>query len=184
MNEAASLEFVQQCTDIPVPTVHCHFEYEEAYYLIIEYVEGVSMSELLEHQKYIVREDLVRQLAKLHALKSKHLGGPSGIVIPPYRVLRRTETDDWHLEHSTSDEYVFYHSDLSQQNVIVDPNTLKIKAIIDWEYAGFFPARFDFPFYKRLGPSSVIDDEVDDLLNLLRFLCSKVVSPCSRLTST
>ena len=184
MNEAASLQFVQQRTDIPVPTVHCHFEHEEAYYLITEYVEGVSMSELLEDQKSIVREELVRHLAKLRTLKSNLLGGPSGIVIPPYRVLNRTETDDWHLQHSTSDEYVFCHNDLSQQNVIVDPNTLRIKAIIDWEYAGFFPARFEFPFYERLGPSSAIDDEVDDSLDLLRFLCSREKSPCSRLIST
>ena len=34
-------------------------------------------------------------------------------------------------------DLVFCHNDLSANNVIVDPKTLKIAAIIDWEYAGF-----------------------------------------------
>jgi hypothetical protein len=34
MNEAESLQFIQQHTDIPVPTVYCHFEDDGAYYLI------------------------------------------------------------------------------------------------------------------------------------------------------
>lgn len=51
--------------------------------------------------------------------------------------------------------------------------TLTLRAIIDWEYAGFFPARFDYPFYHRLGPSSAIHGEVDDSLELLQFLHSQ-----------
>jgi hypothetical protein len=55
---------------------------------------------------------------------------------------------------------------LSPSNVIVDPDTLKINAIIDWEYAGFYPPEFDRPFYKRrgstVGPSVALDGEVDD----------------------
>ncbi|KAF4462084.1 kinase-like domain [Fusarium albosuccineum] len=160
-------------TDIPVPTVYCHFEDDGAYYLITEYIEGVSMSELPEEQKAVVREELESQRAKLKTLKSCRLGGPSGLVIPPYRVLQRTKTDDWNLRLSSHDEYVFCHNDLSQQNVIVDPDTLKIRAIIDWEYAGFFPPRFEYPFYNRLGPSSAINDEVDDSLDLLEFLHSE-----------
>ncbi|KAJ4319930.1 hypothetical protein N0V84_006113 [Fusarium piperis] len=173
MNEAESLRFIKQHTDIPVPAVYCHFEDDGAYYLITEYIEGVSMSELPEGQKAVVHEELESQRAKLKALKSCRLGGPSGIVIPPYRVLQRTETDYWHLRPSGDDEYVFCHNDLSQQNVIVDPDTLKIRAIIDWEYAGFFPPRFEYPLYNRLGPSSAINGEVDDSLDLLHFLHSE-----------
>ncbi|KJZ72793.1 hypothetical protein HIM_07737 [Hirsutella minnesotensis 3608] len=176
INEAESLQFIQQHTDIPVPTVYCHFEDDGAYYLITEYIEGVSMSELPEEQKAIVREELESQRAKLKTLKSCRLGGPSGIVIPPYRVLQRTETDHWCLRPSNQDEYVFCHNDLSQQNVIVNQDTLEIRAIIDWEYAGFFPPRFEYPFYARLGPSSAINGEVDDSLDLLQFLHSESVS--------
>ena len=64
-------------------------------------------------------------------------------------------------------DLVFSHNDLSAANVIVDPDTLKINAIIDWEYAGFYPLGFDRPFYKRrgstAGPSVALDGEVDDV---------------------
>lgn len=173
MNEAESLRYIRHHTNIPVPTVYCDFEDEDAYYLVTEYVEGVSMSQLTEDQKAVVREELQGHLATLQTLKSNRLGGPSGIVIPPYRVLRRTEIDHWHLKPLDHDEYVFCHNDLSQQNVIVDPDTLKINAIIDWEYAGFYPARFEWPFYTRLGPSVAGKDEVDDSLELLDFLKSR-----------
>ncbi|KAF4626082.1 hypothetical protein G7Y89_g12082 [Cudoniella acicularis] len=59
-------------------------------------------------------------------------------------------SDEWKLKTSEADEYVFCHDDLSQQNIIVDPDTLKIKAIIDWEYAGFFPEYFEREFFQRL----------------------------------
>lgn len=67
-------------------------------------------------------------------MKSRNIGGPSGIVIPPFRVTLGLENDDWALEPSEIDECVFCHNDLSQQNIIVDPDTLKINAIIGQEY--------------------------------------------------
>jgi serine/threonine protein kinase len=152
--------------------LYCHFEDDGAYYLITEYIEGLGMSDLREEQKAAVREELQSQRAKLKTLRSCRLGGPSGIVIPPYRVMQRAETDSWQLRASSHDEYVFCHNDLSQQNIVVDPNTLRIKAIIDWEYAGFCPPSFDYPFYNRLGPSTAINGEVDDSLELLQFLRS------------
>ncbi|KAL2173710.1 kinase-like domain-containing protein [Thermothelomyces heterothallicus CBS 202.75] len=173
MNEAEALRYIRQNTDIPVPGVYCDFEDDEAYYLITEYVDGVDMSSLSEEQRAIVYEELSIHLAKLKTLRSNRMGGPSGIVIPPYRVMRQTETDDWRLQVSDRDEYVFCHNDLSQQNVIVDPDSLKIKAIIDWEYSGFYPAYFEMLFYTRLGPSVAIKDEIDDSADLLAFLKSR-----------
>jgi len=58
------------------------------------------------------------------------------------------------------------------QNVIIDPISLKIRAIIDWEYAGFYPEYFDTRFYKRLGPSVALEGEKDDSEELLDFLNS------------
>ena len=56
------------------------------------------------------------------------------------------------------------------QNVIVDPVSLKICAIIDWEYAGFYPDFFERKFYERLGPSVAMEGEADDSEKLLAFL--------------
>ena len=61
------------------------------------------------------------------------------------------------------------------QNTIVDPVSLKIRAIIDWEYAGFYPENFDTKFYHRLGPSVALEGEDDDSEALLTFLMSRQV---------
>lgn len=55
-------------------------------------------------------------------------------------------------------------------NVIVDPGTLQIKAINDWEYAGFYPPEFEFPFYQRPGPSVALNGEVGDFDLLTRMI--------------
>ncbi len=40
------------------------------------------------------------------------------------------------------------HGDLTGSNVIVNPETNTIIAIIDWEYSGFYPPIMDFPYYQ------------------------------------
>ena len=67
-------------------------------------------------------------------------------------------------------DLVFCHNDLSAHNVIVDPDSLKITAIIDWEYAGFYPSEFEAPFYRRLGPSVALEGEVNDVDALLKII--------------
>lgn len=47
------------------------------------------MADLSEEGKAIVQEELKGYLATLRTLKSSRLGGPSGIVVPPYRVMQR-----------------------------------------------------------------------------------------------
>lgn len=61
------------------------------------------------------------------------------------------------------------------QNTIVDPISLEIRAIIDWEYAGFYPAFFERKFYERLGPSVALEGEEDDSEKLLAFLNARHV---------
>lgn len=77
---------------------------------------------------------------------------------------------EYTLRPRETDELVFCHNDLSPSNIIVDPDTLKINAIIDWEYAGFYYESFESPFYRRNGPSVAIGDEVDDADELASIL--------------
>lgn len=56
------------------------------------------------------------------------------------------------------DEYVFCHNDLGQHNILVDPESLKIKAIIDWEFSGFFPRCFEAAFWEQPGPAPTTGD--------------------------
>ena len=170
INEAELLRYIRQHTDLPVPTVYCDFEDSDAYYVVMEYIDGIAMSDLGEDQKVIVGKEVQGHLVTLRSLKSMQPGGPSGLVIPPYRVMCQTEKDSWQLRPSSGEAYWFCHNDLSQQNVVVDVETLKIKAILDWEYAGFYPAYFEREFFTRLGPSVAIAGEVDDSAQLLEFL--------------
>ena len=178
MNEAASLRFIAEKTNIPVPTLLDEFEDDGAYCLVTRYVEGVKMTELTPEQKKIVMEEIEVHRRSLRRLKSATVGGPSGLVIPPHRATTKTKSDIWILRPSTVDEYIYCHNDLSQQNILVDPATLKIAAIVDWEFAGFYPAYFEMPFYKRLDGapgSAAIRDEVDDTAQIMAFLESKVI---------
>lgn len=84
--------------------------------------------------------------------------------------MRSTGNDTRHLRQSKSQEYVFCHNGLFQYNVIVDPETLKVRAIIEWEYAGFFPGYIEGHFYKRAGPFVAFNGEHDDAPKLLQFL--------------
>lgn len=170
LNEAACLKFIKAHSDIPVPNLHCSFEDDGAVYLIMDYVDGVGMNSLNESERVVVTQELERHLHTLRGLRSSKIGGPAGHIILPYRASRITFRDNWNLQSSETDEYVFCHNDLSQHNVIVEPDSLKIAAIIDWEYAGFYPAFFERRFFERIGPSVVADGEQDDSQTLVEFI--------------
>lgn len=170
LNEASALEFIAQNTTIPVPKLYACFRDDEAVYLITEYIEGRGMDELEDEEKLIVGEEIESFVQQLHGLKSNNIGGPSGLIIPPYRVQQESKIDTWNVKPAETNEYVFCHNDLAQQNVIVCHDSLKVRAIIDWEYAGYWPKEFEGRFYKRSGPSIALENEEDDAKRLLRFL--------------
>ncbi|KAF2152456.1 hypothetical protein K461DRAFT_294119 [Myriangium duriaei CBS 260.36] len=168
-NDAACLRFIRSATNIPVPAVICEFEDQEAYYLITEHVEGICMGDLSEEKRRVVEVELEQHRKTLWSLKSKRIGGPTGLVITPHRLYCYADTLDLDLQDASEEDFVFCHNDCSQANIIVDPDTLKINAILDWEYAGFYPRYFDRPWYKRWGPAGALPSEEDDRPRLLAF---------------
>lgn len=172
-NEAAALKFIAETTNIPVPRVLETFEKDGAFYIVMEKVPGVTMAKLGAAGKEIVMNELQGHLQTLHSLRSNIPGGISGLIVPPYRVTKKTENDSWKLKPAMNNDFVFCHNDLSQHNVIVDPESLQINAIIDWEYSGFYPEYFEGPFYTRPGPSGALGDEKDDTEKLLSFLLNQ-----------
>lgn len=80
LNEGASLQFVAENTDIPLPKLYACFEDDGAAYLVTEYVQGVGMNELDAEKRDIVAVELETYLEKLKALTSKKWGGPDGMV--------------------------------------------------------------------------------------------------------
>ncbi|KAK1765114.1 hypothetical protein QBC33DRAFT_572087 [Phialemonium atrogriseum] len=125
---------------MPLPRLQHTFKDDGAFYFSTELVPGVSMSQLTEEQKQVVTEELL----EVHSRFWKH------------HTCWQPKSD---IEKGS---YVFCHNDLGQHNVIVDPETLKINAIIDWEYGGFWPEWFEQPYWKRKGPSAPLRGEEDD----------------------
>ncbi|KAI9820457.1 MAG: hypothetical protein M1832_003790 [Thelocarpon impressellum] len=173
LNEAATMLFIKEFSNIPVPRPIAVFDDDGAVCLFMEFIEGVGMDELTEEQREVVRQELDIHLNTLRNLRSRKIGGPRGIVIPPYRVRRRSSCDDWKLEPSESEDLIFCHNDLVQSNIIVDPESMKIRAIVDWECAGFYPAFFERRFFERRGPAFALDGEDDDTEKLIDFLDSR-----------
>jgi aminoglycoside phosphotransferase (APT) family kinase protein len=84
--------------------------------------------------------------------------------------MKKSNGRPWRMRRREKCDLVPCHKDLSANNVIVDPEMLKIKGIIDWEYAGFYPPEFEVPFYRRPGPSIALDGEVDDVDALMEMI--------------
>jgi hypothetical protein len=185
--DAAILQFLAERTDIPLPHLQYACEDDGAFCLATEYVEGVSMSELGEEEKRVVIQELLHYVEILRSLKSDMPGVPGEeLLCTPQRLTRNLWKihSCWRVRESDSDEkkesYVFCHNDLGQHNVIVDPKTLKINAIIDWEFGGFWPEWFERPYWERRGPSSPLEGEEDDIERCRQWLtdnCDEVVMP-------
>ncbi|GJN79658.1 protein kinase-like protein [Purpureocillium lilacinum] len=182
--DAAILDFLRQNTDIPLPRAQCTFEDDGAFYFQSEYVEGVSMKELeRQEDKEVVMRELEGHVVTLRRLRSDMPGVPGeSLMCAPQRVTsRRWKANScWRPRGDSKGEYVFCHNDLGQHNVIVDPDTLRINAIIDWEFGGFWPEWFERPFWKRTGPSAVLQGEEDDVQRCRDWLmthCDEVTMP-------
>lgn len=182
--DAAILQYLSEKTDLPLPHFQCTFEDDGAFYHLTEYVPGVSMRELSESDKQVVQQEIMQHRRTLQKIRSDTPGVPGEtLMCPPYRVTcgKWKVNSCWKLrEDAPKGDYVLCHNDLGQHNIIVDPATLKIQAIIDWEYAGFWPEWFEKAFWERSGPSVALDGEVDDTDRLRVWLlehCEEVVMP-------
>jgi serine/threonine protein kinase len=166
-SEAQSMNFVRKHTDILVPYVYLVFRQNGCQYIVMQYVDGVT----LEHQWDIMdesgRSEILTQFAKymrqLRALdSSSSRPGPidntacRGQWFTIYNAgpfQTHAELVEWlnhkaDVAHSSADAFttnhrlVFTHQDLAPRNFILDrKNQLWV---IDWELAGWYPAYFEY----------------------------------------
>ncbi|KAJ4305949.1 hypothetical protein N0V88_000739, partial [Collariella sp. IMI 366227] len=118
--------YIRENIIIPLPRLQHTFEDDGAFYFSTALVLGISMFQLTEEQKQVVTAELLEHVATLKSLRFDTPG------MPDLAPLCWQPKDD-----IGKGGYVFCHNDLGQHNVIVDPKTLKISVIIDWEYGGF-----------------------------------------------
>ncbi|KJZ79253.1 hypothetical protein HIM_01404 [Hirsutella minnesotensis 3608] len=175
--DAAVQQYLRETTNIPLPPFAYTFEDDGALYFCAGFVEGVSMRQLKRDEKAVVIRELEKHVTTLRCLRSDRPGVPGeSLMCPPQRVVGSGwKADSCWRPRKDNGEYVFCHNDLAQQNVIVDPLTLKIKAIIDWEFGGFWPEWLERPFWR--GPSLDREDDVERCREWLLENCDEVVMP-------
>lgn len=137
-NEVESLRFIRYISNIPILTIYSLFKVDSSYFLVIEYIDGVSISQFLEDQKKLIQPKLNQYLISLYKIRSHKIGGPSRVMIPLYQVIDCIDNNSQPQKLAKSLEYIFYYNNLSQYNIIVDLEILKINTIIDQEYVSFF----------------------------------------------
>jgi tRNA A-37 threonylcarbamoyl transferase component Bud32 len=74
-NEASAIEFIAKTTNIPVPRIYSCFEDDEAAYLVMEYVEGITMNNLDVEKRKVVENEIESHLETLRTLRSTVWGG-------------------------------------------------------------------------------------------------------------
>lgn len=166
-NEAKALQLVARETSVLVPKLLDHGTYSDGRrYLKTAFVEGTRLNTILRRncskpegqkhtsdtpckacsdQAYQNALDYISTtvLPQFAAMRSQ-TRGIDGFVMPPSWLCPDIQPpwigkETWKTLPLELPEYTFQHGDIAAQNIIVDSQTLKVKALIDFEYAGFYP---------------------------------------------
>ncbi|KAI4130187.1 MAG: hypothetical protein LQ347_003485 [Umbilicaria vellea] len=171
--EAANQEYAYSChSDLKIPEVYRYFRASGVGYLVMEFIEGISLENIPLHQY----PDLIPRLATaIHTLAGRILPGPPGPRnggIPRgylfsedgagksfssitclnswFNERFRLRKDEPGFDFKLSD-CVFCHLDLARRNIIMLPD--ESFALLDWESAGFYPRVFETYCLRFVGQS-------------------------------
>jgi hypothetical protein len=163
-NEATALQLIAKETTIPVPKfINFGYDANGLASLETERLPGIILEEIKKQcrmrmgkrhveeglcekcgniakqnaQKFI-NEKVLPQLEKLQSTTT----GLNGFVLPPPWILEHDKRLHWEPKTAGSASYIFCHGDLAAHNIMVDPETLEVIGIFDWEHAGYFPPEF------------------------------------------
>ncbi|OBT88438.1 hypothetical protein VE02_03294 [Pseudogymnoascus sp. 03VT05] len=129
--EAACLQFIKRETNVPVPDVLAADNQDDSFCLLTNRVHGVPINELSFENQEIVKVELKSHLLTLQNLRSDRIGGPTGILcLPNIVTVHFPNVKVMPIVSSTTKDLVFCHCDLSQSNIIVHLDTLKIAGIL------------------------------------------------------
>jgi serine/threonine protein kinase len=168
--EASNLRFVAENTTIPVPRVYSVTKNSLGVTVSIEmdYMPGRGLDkawpDMTEAQRLSVVEELRGYVLQLRNLKGEATAGDLSHKVPcethdHYNRVARShlprappESLHCHASFTSRDdnELVFAHGDLAPRNILVDEEC-RITAILDWEYAGWYPSREHVQAYRSSG---------------------------------
>ncbi|XWW94770.1 hypothetical protein V2A60_002718 [Cordyceps javanica] len=156
-NEAFALQFVKEHTTIPVPDV-VSSDWDR---ITMTFIEGLTLQQawpvLTQDERSTILNELRGYITQLRALTGTRLGRLDGqgvaefhhwLVRPPKRL--DSQSMYWHqITTQLSNDYpvVFTHGDIAARNIIVRDG--HIAALLDWEYAGWYPEYWDYVFAIR-----------------------------------
>ncbi|TFY62614.1 hypothetical protein EVG20_g6636 [Dentipellis fragilis] len=172
--ETAALQLVAGNTTVPVPRVWLSLSWSGKHYIFMSRISGATLENVWKDYSPETRNRIVAQLrgyvAQIRTLQTPYgpricstVGGPCGDA----RLLSGSkgpfEDEDamntslrcglpFHEEtsaavraaHSMHHPIVFTHGDIAKRNIIVEKETGRILALIDWEHAGWFPAHWEY----------------------------------------
>ncbi|KAM0312957.1 hypothetical protein ACHAO8_005849 [Botrytis cinerea] len=171
-NEVNALKLVSQKTTIPVPKLlNYGVNPDGTRYLVTELINGVNLNKLTtlgcrvmtgeKHTEEASCDTCVQKaysnainfventvFPQLSTMKSQ-TRGIDGFVMPPAWVSIDTQElwtgrkGPWKTLPLQTPKYLFQHGDLAAHNLLIDTETLEPKALIDWEFAGYYPLGMD-----------------------------------------
>ncbi|KAJ1030272.1 hypothetical protein NDA16_001183 [Ustilago loliicola] len=122
--------------------------------LVTEFIESRSMEDVFNSDQREHLACMMRLEALVEKMKKYTRPEPSSFVgefIPPGRLcidrdsFTRIVTSD---KFNPDAEFPFCHGDISRFNVLIHPERPEIIALVDWEFAGFYPHQLD-PSYAE-----------------------------------
>lgn len=155
INEHAALNFIANQSTIKVPRIlDFSFNADFQCQITLECVPGIPLDQVPRVDqpgafKKVSEYVQIVVLPQLRSLRSTAIGGLSGHIIVPEAVRNAAPPVKWSPTTSTSTPLVFCHNDLYPHNILVDPRTYEVTAILDWEYSGFYPPQFEQPLWRR-----------------------------------
>ncbi|KAF2864752.1 kinase-like domain-containing protein [Massariosphaeria phaeospora] len=168
-NEAAALQYITSETSIPVPQFIDLFDHNGVLHLQTKRVRGTPLDEIdkasaptaVKCVNAYMESTVLPQLRKLrhNTLGSVNRHLP---LLLPSKITYRDKRSSWVRHKSHTQDFVFCHNDLGQHNIFVDPKTFVVTAIIDWEFAGFFPPEFENKMWWHAWDQTTKDDERTD----------------------
>ncbi|KAL8847564.1 MAG: hypothetical protein Q9215_004061 [Flavoplaca cf. flavocitrina] len=176
LNEFETLDFIAARTTIPVLKIVAFKKVWGAYQLVVERVRGISLdciqgveraNPVLNAERFIT----TTVIPQLQSLKSHTMGAVIGTVILPDRITSRDDREKWRVRSECTSKFSFCHNNLAQHNTLIDPDTLQVIAIIDWEVSGFYNPEFEAPLWAKAwyepGYHDIGSDSVPSLIQFL-----------------
>ncbi|KEZ43895.1 hypothetical protein SAPIO_CDS4070 [Scedosporium apiospermum] len=141
MAEVDNLVFIRSHTTIPVPRVLNAYEKEGCRYIVMEFIDGENLKGVWPKLSVEDRESICSELHE-YLFQMRNIPAPEALIGSVSGGPAPVHQDIYEAMHRTDHEIVFSHGDLAFHNILVRDG--HIAAILDWEYAGWYPEHWDF----------------------------------------